>query len=158
MSTDYTLNKVKLSNNKRLEVNIDDFIKEYEGYLTIEKEEENNYGKSYGVKNSEGLYLWFFTDFDGVIDSVCRYGRNYFEDISSILKSYSISQLDSETIKYYQSEYSINITNYILISEYDMGLIDDLFEENQNKKLIDNICGEGYYDERKDLWESILSE
>ena len=40
MSTDYTLNRVKLSNGKRLEIKIDDFIKHYNGYLTIEKKKQ----------------------------------------------------------------------------------------------------------------------
>ena len=42
MSTDYTLNKVKLSNGKRIETKIDDFIKHYNGYLTIEKKQEKS--------------------------------------------------------------------------------------------------------------------
>lgn len=51
MSTDYTLNKVQLSNGNRINPNINDFIKYYDGLLKIEKEEQNDYGKSYGVLN-----------------------------------------------------------------------------------------------------------
>ena len=38
MNTDYTLNRVKLSNGKRLEMITDDFIKHFNGYQTIDDE------------------------------------------------------------------------------------------------------------------------
>ncbi len=149
MSTDYTLNRVKLSNGKRLEIKIDDFIKHYNGYLTIEKKEQNGYGKSFGVKNNEGLYLWIYTDFNNIINSCCRYGSNWNENISSLLKSYLISQLDDETFNYYQNEYSIDISQYLLIVEYDIDLLYDLLGDDKNRKLINDIWGDGYYESYK---------
>lgn len=149
MSTDYTLNRVKLSNGKRLEIKIDDFIKHYNGYLTIEKKEQNNHCKSFGVKNNEGLYLWIYTDFDNIINGCCRYGSNWNENISSLLKSYLISQLDNKTLNYYQNEYSIDITQYLLIVEYDSHLFYDLYGDFKNHKLINDIWKDGYYESYK---------
>ena len=145
MSTDYTIHKVKLSNGKRIETKIDDFIKHYNSYLTIEDEQENDYGKEFGVKNIEGLYLWIYTDFNNIINGCCRYGSNWNEDISSLLETYQINQLDNETINYYKNEHSIDITQYLLISEHYMGLIYDLCDDKKHK-LINDICGDDYYE------------
>ena len=149
MSTDYTLNKVKLSNGKRIEIKIDDFINQYKGYLTIEKKKQNDYGKQFGVKNSEGKYLWIYTDFNNIIDGCCRYGDNFGEDISTLLKSYLMLQLDNKTVEYYTNEFSINITKYLLIVEYDSHLLLDLLGDFKKHKLINDIWGDDYYQNYK---------
>ncbi len=149
MSTDYTLNKVKLSNGKRIEIKIYDFIKHYNGYLTITKKEKNDYGKQFGVKNSEGKYLWIYTDFNNIINGCCRYGNNFGEDISTLLKSYLMLQLDNKTVEYYENEFSINITKYLLIVEYDSHLLLDLLGDFKNHKLVNDICGDDYYQHQK---------
>ena len=143
MSTHYKLHKIKLSNGKRIETKIDDFIKHYNGYLTIEGKYENDYEKEFEVKNIDGICLWVYTDFNNIITDCCRYGSDWDEDISTLLEIYQISQLDNETINHYENEHSIDITQYLLISEYHLDLIFDLCDDKKHK-LINEICGLKY--------------
>ena len=147
MSTDYTLNKVQLSNGNRINPNINDFIKYYDGLLKIDKEEQNDYGKSYGVLNEEnGLYLWFFTDFDGYINSCCRYGSNWNETTSSLLISYIIDKfIDSDTLSFYSEKFDIDIRYWILLSEHQIDRFYDLCGKG-NIELINLIYGDNYYE------------
>jgi len=152
MSTDYTVNGIKKLDGNRIKPTVKGFLKYYDGGLSISKKEKNKNTKGYDycIKDElSDLYLWVYTDKNDIIYHCCRYGSNWNEPISDLLREYMLFELlDNKTIKYYRVNHNISIRDYLVIHEQDE-IFYDLYNNENNRELINNIWGNGYWENYK---------
>jgi len=118
MSTHYSVNRVTLSNNERINTNFNDFMNENKDWLKEEITE--NTTKTYRCVFDGSSYGWIYLDDNENIESVCRYGGNYIKPIIQTVYHYLENQIDKETISVYK-KYDIDILQYLVMIEYDFG-------------------------------------
>jgi hypothetical protein len=118
MSTHYSVNKVTLSNNERINTNFNDFMNENKDWLKEEITIDTT--KTIRCVFDGSSYGWFYLDENENIQSVCRYGGNRVKEIVDTLDGFLSYQIDEKTKSVYKKD-NIDILQYLIMVEYDFG-------------------------------------
>lgn len=116
MSTHYSVNRVTLSNNERINTNFNDFMNENKDWL--KEEVTKNTTKTNRCVFDGSSYGWFYLDDNENIIGVCRYGGNYIKPIIHTVYKYLENQIDEETISMYKKD-DMDILQYLVVVEYE---------------------------------------
>ena len=148
MSTHYSVNRVTLSNNERINTNFNDFMNENKDWLKEEITE--NTTKTYRCVFDGSSYGWFDLDENENIQSVWRYGGNYIKEILDSLDGFLSNQIDTETYQNYKNDVGIDIFRYTIISEYNFDSL-----EFEIKKLGKEVWNKIFTDYE---WDKMLND
>lgn len=132
MSTYYQINRVKLSNEKRINTNINEVISYSDGYLKIEKS-SNSKDDYFNIKDKNGNYGWIHIDDNNNIEGIDRYGGNNIRGILSVVKSFMRKQIDNKTYNFYKKN-QIELEDCLVVDEYTLGNFENEIL-NKGKKL-----------------------
>lgn len=164
---DIIINPIKLKSGNRIDVDLRKFVSDVQWYRVhqLSRDEFENHWFHYNLKNTHSNLLGERNILSG--DETLLFhektittegykqtlkGRDKTDRLSSKIKSWIIdTYLDSETLSWYESEYEVDIRNWVYIDNSNKIEIKRLydsedFDGNNNRSFINNIRGENFFE------------
>lgn len=119
MSTNYSVQKIKLSDNSTINTNIDDFLNGISGKGIEIVKHENSKEDYFPIKDENGNHCWVQLDENRNVLDFWKYGQNNISNILDRFRYFLNFQYGEKTVLKYLSDYDINVNEIIIVHEND---------------------------------------
>ena len=120
MSTNYSVQKLTLTDNRILNTNFDDFLNDNTSKDIEVVKTEDDRDDYFPLKDKDGNYCWVQLDENRNVTEFWRYGKNDVTDIIIQFKFFLKNQYGWESLQKYEN-YGIGLDEILVIDEYNFG-------------------------------------